>query len=522
MKKHFISYLVILGLFAMSLAGCGRSNTASDQAVNPTPAQEAPADAPKSEANTSTESSAITSNSMKIFLDSGDAVDTTEHEYTVDYSDSKTGKICVVAFSDSGHSYEMCVSGIAEEFTDDQINSLINAFLSENTATIESDDLIDAEKFSEFIYGTLGDWVFSDDYRSVDDWGDHSMCWAGSSADMLWSTGWAQLALEKNPDLTFKNVDELFSHFGKHYDNLSQMTQYDAIEWFMAGGYEARSADKAPANLPDYNPDDYSEFVSLSDGDSIDKGIELIKSIKDGNAVGLSVQLNHTEYPLNDDEDNTATYDSSKGDYYKEVFIELDGNDEKVESGFYVYDDLGNAVKVEKKVEDTYITEDGKEYDVFNVLKGDIYPVEDGYYAPVDDDNIDYFTVCDDDEVDLDNGTTSYYIDMGSHAITVSGYIIDVDEQQPINSVKALFITDPDNDAHDHNMPKEVRGNELASKAGRPNTMQLFTSSPVTLENDFDEDDDDDDDNAQTLNLDNYMQEAVTLIASVTGLNPAP
>ena len=174
MKKHFISYLVILGLFAMSLAGCGRSNTASDQAVNPTPAQETPADAPKSEANTSTESAAITSNSMKIFLDSGDAVDTTEHEYTVDYSDSKTGKIGVVAFSDSGHSYEMCVSGIAEELTDDQINSLINAFLSENTATIESDDLIDAEKFSEFIYGTLGDWVFSDDYRSVDDWGDHS------------------------------------------------------------------------------------------------------------------------------------------------------------------------------------------------------------------------------------------------------------------------------------------------------------------------------------------------------------
>ena len=53
MNKHFISYLVILGLFAMSLAGCGRSNTASDQAVNPTPAQETPADAPKSEANTS-------------------------------------------------------------------------------------------------------------------------------------------------------------------------------------------------------------------------------------------------------------------------------------------------------------------------------------------------------------------------------------------------------------------------------------------------------------------------------------
>ena len=70
MNKHFISYLVILGLFAMSLAGCGRSNTAADQAVNPTPAQEAPADAPNSEADTSTESSAITSNSMKIFLDS--------------------------------------------------------------------------------------------------------------------------------------------------------------------------------------------------------------------------------------------------------------------------------------------------------------------------------------------------------------------------------------------------------------------------------------------------------------------
>ena len=245
MKKRYISYLVILSLFTMSLAACGRSNNAADQAVNPTPspAQDAPADTTEPEADTTPESTGSASNSMKISLDSGDAADTTKHEYTVNYTDSKTGKICVVDFSSDGHSYEMCVSGLAEEFTDDQINTLINAFLSGNVATIESDDLIDAEKFSEYIYGALGDWVFSDDYRSVDDWGDHSMCWAGSASDMLWSAGWARLALEKNTELSFKNVDELFSYFGEHYDNNSQMTQYDAIEWFMAGGYEPRSTD---------------------------------------------------------------------------------------------------------------------------------------------------------------------------------------------------------------------------------------------------------------------------------------
>lgn len=35
----------------MSLGGCGRSKAAADQTVDPTPAQEAPADAPKSEAD---------------------------------------------------------------------------------------------------------------------------------------------------------------------------------------------------------------------------------------------------------------------------------------------------------------------------------------------------------------------------------------------------------------------------------------------------------------------------------------
>ncbi len=520
MKKRYISYSIILSLFVMSLTACGRSNTAADQAVNPTPApaQDAPADTTDPKADTTPESSGSSSNSMKISLDPEDTADTTEHEYTINYTDSKTGKICVVDFSSDGHSYEMCVSGLAEEFTDDQINTLINAFLSGNVATIESDDLIDAEKFSEYIYGTLGDWVFSDDYRNVDDWGDHSMCWAGSASDMLWSAGWARLALEKNTELSFKNVDDLFSYFVEHYDNNSQMTQYDAIEWFMAGGYEPRSTDKTPANLPGYNPEDYWEIAMLDDGDSIDKGIELIKKLKDGASVGLTVSLNQTEYPLKDDEDNAATYDNISGNYHKEVYIELDDGDEKTESGFYVYNDLGNAVKVEKKDDDTYITEDGKEYDVFNVLKGKLYPLESGYYAVVNEDGgVDYFAECDDGEVDFDNGTTLYSVGMGSHAITVSGYIIDVDEQQPLNSVKALFITDPDNDAHDHNMPKEVRGNEQASKAGRPNTMQLFTASCVTLE-----DSDDDGNNKQTLNLDNYMKEAVALIASVTALTPAP
>ncbi len=139
-------------------------------------------------------------------------------------------------------------------------------------------------------------------------------------------------------------------------------------------------------------------------------------------------------------------------------------------------------MKVKKQDEDTYITEDG--------------------------------------EVDFDNGTTSHSFAMGSHAVTASGYILDVDEQEPVNSVKALFIIDPDNDAHDHNMPKEARGNEQKLKAERPNTMQLFITSPVNTGSD--DDDDDDYDDPPILNLEDYMKDAATLIASITGLAPAP
>ena len=95
--------------------------------------------------------------------------------------------------------------------------------------------------------------------------------------------------------------------------------------------------------------------------------------------------------------------------------------------------------------------------------------------------------------------------------ICLSGYIVDVDEEQPADSIKALFITDSDNDAHDYNMPEEVRGNELKSKAERPNTIQMFRTSAITAE-----------ETIQTLNLVDYLHDGYTLIATVTGLKPAP
>lgn len=94
---------------------------------------------------------------------------------------------------------------------------MIGAFLSGKPLTIAGDDLIDAEKFSEHIYGSLGNWVFSDDYRKAEDWGDHSKCWAGSASVMLWTTGWAQLARRMNPDLPVTNVDDLFTLYDIHY-----------------------------------------------------------------------------------------------------------------------------------------------------------------------------------------------------------------------------------------------------------------------------------------------------------------
>ena len=523
MKKKLVLFLMISGLSALTLTSCGKTvdvpNTTAEQAS----AEENIADEAFSNDDTtdSAYKSAVT-NRMKITLDGGAAADSTTHEYTVNYSDSKSGKICVVNFSDNGHSYEMCVSPLAEEFTDDQINTLIGAFLSETSATLESDDLIDAEKFSNKIYGELGEWVFTDDdFRQVDVdyWGDSSMCWAASASDMLWNAGWAQLAMKKNPDLSLNNVDDVFTYYFSNFPNDFESDAYDGIDWFMNGGYAGHFPDMDPGNFPEYVTADYAKEVSFSDNNNIGTGVELIKAIKDGSAVGLAVDFSYDCCPTKEDGNITLTFDPELNGYTDYVNLQVDDSDKTIKSAYYVYDDEGRITIVDKKDEETYITSDGVEYDVFNVLQGDIYPMDDGSYELVDDGGyIGYPVLHDSEDLDLDNVRPEIMIGNGAHAITVSGYVIDTGEDQPIDSVKALFIADSDNDAHYYNFPKEVRGNEISSRASRPNTLQLLRTSPAPLYEPYE----DGEDIHYTLNIEGYMKDAYTAIAVLTGLKPAP
>ena len=506
--------LVLLLIISAFSLGCFVGNNASADTVREPPTMaETPVDRSLPDRKNAENSNAPESNRMRVITDTDEAPENDDLSYTTDYPESKTGKICVVSFSAYGHTYEMCVSGLTEEFTDKQIKTMIGAFLSGKPLTIAGDDLIDAEKFSEHIYGSLGNWVFSDDYRKAEDWGDHSKCWAGSASVMLWTTGWAQFARRMKPDLPVTNVDDLFTLYDIHFINKSMMFQKDAIDFFINGGTDSYSMDEIAGNVPGYDSNDYSEFVFLEQGDSIDRGIRWIREIKNGASAGLTIMLLHTDYPLkNGYEDSiTAFYNEDRKAYVKEIGTFIDANDKKTESGFYVYNDQGDVLKVEKLDENTYITEAGKQYDAFNVLRGDIYPIGNGLYAVVDDGYIDYYSVCEPEEIDFDHGSDNLLIGNGQHAVTVSGYIVDVDEEQPADSIKALFITDSDNDAHDYNMPEEVRGNELKSKAERPNTIQMFRTSAITAE-----------ETIQTLNLVDYLHDGYTLIATVTGLKPAP
>ena len=495
MKKGFAW---LLALSVLSMGYFAGNSAAADTAVE----------------GSTEQASAITpeSNRMQVLVDTDGTAGNDDHPYTVDYQASKAGKICVVLFSDNGRSYEMCISGLAEEFTDVQIKTMIGAFLSGQPLTITGEDLIDAEKFSGHMYGSLGNWVFTDDYRKTEDWGDHSKCWAGSASVMLWSTGWAQLAKQMNPDLPVSDVDDLFTLYDAHFINQAMMFQKDAIDFFISGGTDSYSMDEITGNAPDYDPNDWSELVFLEQGDSIDRGIQWIREIKNGASAGLTIMLLHTNYPLKsgDDDSVTAFYSEEKAVYVKELGTFINEQDERIEQGFYVYDDRGDILKVESLDEDTYITEDNQKYDAFNVLEGDLCPVGNGLYAAVDDGYIGWYAVCDPEEIDFDHGMDGLLIGNGQHAVTVSGYIADLGEVHPADSIKALFVTDSDNDAQAYNMPKETRGNELASKAERPNTIQLFRTSAMTV------------DETETLNLENYLHDGYTLVATVTGLKPAP
>ena len=94
----------------------------------------------------------------------------------------------------------------------------------------------------------------------------------------------------------------------------------------------------------------------------------------------------------------------------------------------------------------------------------------------------------------------------GAHAVTVSGYVIDTSATNEDEQLKALFITDSDNDAAFYSLNDDNR-----DKAKRRNSIILYNTTVKQTEYEN-----------KTIILNGYFKDNNVAIANMTTLKRAP
>ena len=142
-----------------------------------------------------------------------------------------------------GDGYAAFLTGLSPEYLAELQNGALDAILSGDFLSLEDVSFIDAEKVGE-LYDENGDPTDS----------DAELCWAASTANLLYYTGWARAAGFGSADYVFERLIAEFSDFGGRCEF--------GLQWFFNGvcranGWEDWASDEAGYDgfagfLPDY------------------------------------------------------------------------------------------------------------------------------------------------------------------------------------------------------------------------------------------------------------------------------
>ena len=496
MKREKRTIVILMTfLLVATLSGCGKT---SDEQL--TSEQEQETKIPESD------------NGLKVVLESPYSGEIPSYE--VSYTQMNHGYVGTISFIMDGHNYEMCLTGLPEELTESQIKDMIGGFLDGNPVTIEGDKLIDAEKTSNKISSDTGNWIVNDGERAEFDWGDSRQCWAASTSDMLWSTGWAEVGMQENSELKFADEDDVFTYFCDYFMNRGGY-QSGGIQWFFTGTFDEEMHTKkdSTGNIATYNPKDFYEtgsFDPYADNPiSIGEFVKRLSVLKDGGAMGVNIDFNGIIYNAKADENIMIFYNYELGEYTSFELMEIDPNDTNLIESFYSLDNMGSVIKLDKNGDD-YVDENGNKYDTLNVLEGYLYRFEDGSYNVVTSENesfiCEYNKVWNEDDIDFSNPEEFILIGNGAHAVTVSGYVIDTSATDEDEQLKALFITDSDNDAAFYSLNDDNR-----DKAKRRNSTVLYNTTVKQTAYE-----------STTIVLNGYFKDNNVAIANMTTLKSAP
>ena len=434
---------------------------------------------------------------------------------TVSYISTPATLTCIANWERDGETYEMCLSGLPSELTADELREMIDSFHAGEVYEYTNPEFVDAEKHSNRIYGEVGNWV--DEEPGTSYWGDSFMCWAGSTSDMLVSTGWASRPTADGT-VPFANEDELFNYFRNCFDNKGGY-QYDGICWYFDGVTYGETYPTTEGI--DFLPEDGTDYCEAYSCDLYRPNYieparipELLETLKTGGAVGICVDFSTYSYPLKSDPENFAQFNHERNTYVVDDFLIFSKDDEHLLDAFYTFDEDGKILILSHSdTGNSYTDDTGREYPSSVVLQSLIYRADDGYcYIPEEFMDDSYCCLiqrpCDPSDIDFDNMNCLLMTGNGAHALTASGYVLRTSATDPVDALEAMFITDSDNDAAIY-----VFTEENENEALRPNTCTLY---PVTAM---------EDESAGTgilYSLDGYLPETASLIATITTLEACP
>ncbi len=434
--------------------------------------------------------------------------------YEVTYKEGNYGKCGIIEFDWEGHSYEMCLAGLPRELADDKIKTIIGGFISGSIVKVTGDGILDAEKQSSKVSWNEYDCVSKEYGRDEMDWGDSLMCWAATDSNMLVLSGWNMVAAEESEAREFTNEDVIYNYFDTTFTNNGYQV-YDGLAWFFGGDHDDMEIGETDSGgiLKKYNYKDYIKTFSFSkenaekhnDLSDIACAVEIVSGLKEGNAVGIDIMIDKYSFSTKKKISSAARYLSERGGFVTLASIDVPDDDPNLVEAYYSFNTDGTIVKLDM-TDEGYVTEDGKRVDEINVYTGMLYRLESGEYIKAVQENSRYTAVyyvnCDEADVDMKNPSRCLTIEGSGHALTVSGYVIDKSESKDENKIKALFITDSDNDAGYY-----ILNDENIDRTKRTNSMTLYMTELVKSE-----------EGTKTLNIVNYMKYADSPVKRFTVL----
>lgn len=439
-------------------------------------------------------------------------------DLNVNWFPAAAGCRCVMTWRANGNEYEAAINGLGQPLTDEQLSQLLYAWSTRSRAVIEG-DVVDAEKFTNRLSWDTGDWLVTDtEERRQEMWGDSSMCWAAATANMLWSTGWARKAVDPLTGEPFTGEDDVFALFRNHFLNNGGWSDH-GVRWFFTG--EIRDLDLRE-RWTDHNTTQVEGFdpaallhgtldqsnPSHTEPAAMAEFVSIARRIRNGAAVGMSIGFNEEYYHMPGNDNDTVCWSEQLQSFARTEVLDVTGAECRY--GAYCFDDDGNPMPLTEQKDGSFTDENGSVVDRLWVLNGYLYNRGGNWLKaePFSEDSLlvtDEIPVAEDafDHTRVTRPETASH----QHAVTLTGYVMNLSAADPGDMIEAVFIANSDDNGSLWRIDPDT-----PDRAHRPNIYQMYPVSVHSCDGGAE---------MRTLCLEQFMPHKLTLINNMVALDAA-